>query len=105
VSRNDDLDETVRSLRVLADAPGDLKFRQSIAASFEKVSDRLAQIDTRLARMEERQIPRVEIAGIAQKEMAVLVEKVERLEKTIWFVVGAFATALVVLMVSRVFGK
>lgn len=98
-----DLDETVRNLHVLAEAPGDLRFRQNIAASFEKVTEKLQRIDTRLARIEERQIPRKDIAEIAQKEMAVLVEKVDKLSKLVYGLCGAFATALIAILVARAF--
>lgn len=109
MGRNDDwdgsdLDETVRNLRVLADAPGDLRFRQNIAASFEKVTDKLARIETRLTRIEERMIPRKDIAEIAQKEMQVLANKVETLSRMMWGLVGAAGSALVVLAISKVFG-
>lgn len=100
-----DLDETVRNLRVLSEAPGDLRFRQNIAASFEKVTDKLAKIETRLARIEERQIPRKDIAEIAQKEMQVLVSKVETLSRMVWGLAGASGTGLILLAISKVFGK
>jgi predicted nuclease with TOPRIM domain len=108
VGRNDDwdgsdLDETVRNLRVLADAPGDLRFRQNIAASFEKVTDRLSKIDTKLARIEERLIPRTEVAAIAQKEMQVLENKVETLSKLVYTLCGIIATTLVAIIFAKIF--
>ena len=101
----DDLDETVRNLRILADSPGDLRYRQQVANSLEVVSGRLNKIDVKLARIEERQIPRVDIALIAQKEMEALNAKVETLSRIVWGLCGAFGTALIVLAVSKVFGK
>lgn len=101
---NSNLDDTVRNLKVLSEAPGDLRFRQNIAASFEKVSEKLSKIETRLTRIEERLIPRTDIAIIAQKEMAVLASKVETLSRVVWGSLGASGSALVILAVSKVFG-
>jgi hypothetical protein len=107
-SDEDDLDATVRGLHKLADSPGDLKFRQSIAYSFEKLTAQLNGIKVELAGIKAKMLDRVEVAKIAKAEtdtrMAVLESKFETLNRIVWGLVGSVATALVVLAVTRIFG-
>ncbi len=98
-----DLDETVRNLRVLSEAPGDLRFRQSIAASFEKVTDKLQRIEVRLTKIEERMLPRAEVAKIAKTEIQVLESKVETLNRIVYGLCGAFGVTLIGIAMARVF--
>ena len=104
-----DLDESTRRIRILAERSGDLTFRQSIAGGFEKVNDRLGKIDTRLARIEERQIPRKDVAEIARTEfradMEKLTAKYENLARIVYGLAGVAGSAIVGLAVEKVFGR
>lgn len=101
----EDLDATVRNLRVLSEAPGDLRFRQSVAASFEKVTEKLQRIEIRLAKIEERMLPRMEVAKIARGELAVLESKVDTLNRIVWGLCGAFAVAVIGGVVGLAFAR
>ncbi len=90
-----DLNDTVRNLRVLAEAPGDLRFRQSIATSFEKVTDKLQRIEVELAKFRERLLSRTDVTNIARTELQVLENKVDMLNRIVWGLCGAFGIALV----------
>lgn len=98
-----DLDETVRSLRVLAEAPGDLRFRQAIGASFEKVTDKLQRIEVELTKIRERMLSRTQVTDITKTEIKVLENKVETLNRIVWGLCGAVAVTLVGLAMARIF--
>lgn len=98
-----DLDDTVRNLRVLADAPGDLRFRQGIAASFGKVNDKLQKIELRLARIDERQLSRTTVAEMVKTEQKVLESKIETLNKIVWGLCGASGVTLIGIILAKVF--
>jgi hypothetical protein len=98
-----DLEGTVRNLHVLAEAPGELRFRQGVAASFEKVTDKLSRIEIRLTKIEERMLSRSTVAEIAQKEIAVLTNKVETLNRMVWGLLGAGGSGLILLAITKVF--
>lgn len=103
-----DLTETTRRMKVLAESPGELRFRQEVASGFEKVNTRLGAIDVRLARIEERQLSRVDVAGIAKTEIEAkfgrLENRVQTLQAFVWLNLGAFITAMMVVIVSKITG-
>lgn len=100
----EDLEATVRNLRILSERPSDLSFRQNIASSFEKVTDRLTKIEVRLARIEERTMSRTTVAEIVRKEIEPFERDIQTLSRIVWGLTGALGTALAVLAVTRIFG-
>lgn len=113
---NDDgrsLDDTVRVMRTHTSErardrerempdPG-LRFRQDVAAGFEKVAERLGKIEVRLARIDERQLPRATITDIAKTEMAVTVDRLDRLSSIVYGLCGAFAISFIGACVALLF--
>jgi hypothetical protein len=97
------LDDTVRNLRILADAPGDLRFRQNIVSTFNTVSKNLHRLEIRVVKLEDKQIPRIDVAAIAKKEIEVLENKVDTLSKMVWGLGGAIAAGLITIMLARIF--
>ena len=79
---------------------GDLKFRQSVAASFRHLDGKLGKIDVRLAKIDERQLSRVTIAEMIQKEMAPLAKDMGRIEKLVWGGLGTFLGAIIIGIVG-----
>jgi hypothetical protein len=98
------LDDTVKVMRrrISDPMPGELQFRQDVAAGFEKVDSKLGKIDVRLARIEERQLSRSTVAEIARTEMAVLANKVDTLSKIVYALGGMVATGCIGLFFERV---
>ena len=96
----EDLGDTVRALPQLSEEPGELRWRQQVNKSFEGVSTKLSSIDGRLIKIEAKQLSTGEVAAIAQKEMAVLVSKVDTLSHIVYGTAGAVATAILTGVVA-----
>lgn len=99
-----DLEATVRDLRALEDeSAGELRWRQRVGRSFEKMRVELERVQRHLVAVDERMLDRRTVATIAKTEQAVLANQVKTLERIVWGLTGALAVALVGLAVSKVF--
>jgi hypothetical protein len=96
----EDLDGTVRNLRVLSDSKGELEYRRQVASGFDKISDRLGRIDVRLAKIDERLISRTTVAEIVKTEMAPYINDLARIEKILWGTIGTFFGTVIVTAVT-----
>lgn len=97
------LEDTVRNLRVLTDAPGELRYRQAVSASLDKVTDKLSRHEKALTLLKERQLSRIQVAAIVKQETAVLETKVETLSRMCWGLAGAAGVAIIGLVLTKVF--
>jgi hypothetical protein len=97
--RDDTGEHAIQSV-TRADSPETSKFRNGVASSFRHLDSKLAKINERLARIDERQLSRVTIAEMIQKEIAPLVKDVGRIEKLVWGGLGTFLGAIIIGIVG-----
>lgn len=99
-----DLEATVRDLRALeAESAGELRWRQGVGRSFEKMRLEVERVQRHLVSIDERLLDRVTVATIAKTEMAVLENRVRTLDRIVWGMVGALAVAVLGIAARKVF--
>lgn len=97
--RDDTGEHAAVSLQETA-ASGESKFRRDVQANFRHLESKLGKIDVRLAKIDERQLSRVSVAEMIQKEIAPLVKDVGRIEKLLWGGLGTFLGAIIIGIVG-----
>lgn len=78
----------------------ELDFRQQTVIAIDRTSERLGQIDVKLAKISERLISRETVAQIVLKEMDSTIKDVARIERILWGTIGTFLGTIIVTAIG-----
>ena len=77
-----------------------MDFRQQTVIAIDRTSERLGQIDVKLAKISERLISRETVAQIVLKEMDSTIKDVARIERILWGTIGTFLGTIIVTAIG-----